>query len=163
MKTILIVRHAKSSWENFTVSDYERPLNERGQKNAPEMAARLLKKGIKADCLISSPARRAHTTAKLFAVVWKMDPSKISIVPELYNPSLKAFIDTIRAAPAACNTIALFSHNPVITEFANSLSKKQIDHMPTCAVFGVKADINEWSAFQVGENEFYFFDVPKGK
>jgi phosphohistidine phosphatase len=163
MKTILIVRHAKSSWENFTVSDYERPLNERGQKNAPEMASRVLKKGVKADVLLSSPARRAHTTAKLFAVVWKMDPSRITIVTDLYNPSHEAFVNTILTAPDTAETIALFSHNPVITEFANSLSKKKIEHMPTCSVFAVKADIKLWSDFEVGNSEFFFFDTPKAK
>jgi len=161
MKTILIVRHAKSSWENFTVSDELRPLNDRGRKNATEMASRLMSKSITADELISSPAKRALTTAQIFAGGWKMDPKAILIVPALYNAQPEAFTAAIRNAMPAASTIALFSHNPVITDYVNQLTTTRIDSMPTCAVFAVKSDIGDWTEFQPSGNEFYFFDYPK--
>lgn len=161
MKTILLIRHAKSSWENFSVSDEDRPLNERGKKNAPEMARRLLKKDIRIDAFISSPAKRARATAEYFAEEYGVSKKKIILVPELYMASNAAFISTIRNAPEDAKTIALFSHNNGITEFANTLSDARIDEMPTCAVFAVHADIDDWHSFQPGNNSFYFFDYPK--
>ncbi|MBA4168066.1 MAG: histidine phosphatase family protein [Chitinophagaceae bacterium] len=161
MKTLLLIRHAKSSWENFTVTDQERPLNERGKKNAPEMAARLLKRNILIDSFLSSPAKRALATAKLFAGVYDRKSREIIVVPELYLASSDAFTKTILHAPEDSSSIALFSHNAGITEFANSLSGVRIDHMPTCSVFAVKCPIASWAAFETGKNEFYFFDYPR--
>jgi phosphohistidine phosphatase len=161
MKTILLVRHAKSSWENFSVTDAERPLNERGKKNAPEMAARLLSKNIKIDSFLSSPAKRAFSTAKLFIEVYGRKSKEIILIPELYMANSAAFTKAIHNAPAAASSIALFSHNNGITEFANTLSTAIIDDMPTCSVFAVKCPISSWDAFGVGNNEFYFFDYPK--
>lgn len=121
MKTILLVRHAKSSWENFAVADIDRPLNDRGKRNAPDMAARLLKRNIFIDAFISSPAKRAFTTAKLFCEAYETDKSQIIVVPSLYEPTHAAFVQAIAQAPQTAATIALFSHNPGITAFANAL------------------------------------------
>ncbi len=161
MKTILLVRHAKSSWENFSVTDEERPLNDRGKKNAPEMAKRLLKKNIAIDAFISSPAKRAKTTAEYFAEEYGVSKKKIILIPELYMAAAAAFINTIQNAPETAETIAIFSHNNGITDFANMLGEARIDNMPTCAVFAVKADIPDWRSFQPGNTTFYFFDYKK--
>ncbi len=161
MKTILLIRHAKSSWENFLVNDEERPLNPRGRKDAPEMAKRLLKKNILIDVFLSSPALRAKTTAEIFAAEYEMDRNKIIIIPELYMADNKAFTNVIMTAPASADIIALFSHNNGITDFANTLSDTHIDHMPTCAVFAVTCDIRFWADFKAGNNRFFFFEYPK--
>lgn len=157
------MRHAKSSWENFSVTDEERPLNERGKKNAPEMAKRLIKRGIKIDAFLSSPAKRAKTTAEYFAEEYEVKKNKIILIPELYMANRDAFIKTIRNAPEEAKTIAIFSHNNGITDFANALSSATIDHMPTCSVFAVRSAIDNWADFEAGNNEFYFFDYPKSK
>lgn len=161
MKTILLVRHAKSSWENFSVTDEDRPLNDRGKKNAPDMAKRLLKKNIQIDAFISSPAKRARTTAEYFADEYNVNKKKIILIPELYMATPAAFISAIQNAPEKAETIAIFSHNNGITEFANMLSETRIDNMPTCAVFAVQANIADWRTFQPGNANFYFFDYPK--
>jgi phosphohistidine phosphatase len=161
MKTIILVRHAKSSWDDFSLKDEDRPLTGRGKKNAPEMAKRLLKKEVPIDSFISSPAKRAKTTAELFAEEYGVDKKKIIFVPELYMASREAFIGAIRNAPHKARSIALFSHNNGITEFANLLSEMRIDDMPTCSVFAVHAPIDEWKDFDTGSNKFYFFDYPK--
>ena len=161
MKTILLVRHAKSSWDDFSLSDEERPLNDRGRKNAPEMAKRLLKKNIPIDVILSSPAKRAITTAEYFAKEYDIKKKKIILIPELYMASQDAFVRTIRNARRNAESIAIFSHNDGITQFANALSETRIDHMPTCSVFAVNADIQAWSDFQPGQTKFYFFDYPK--
>jgi phosphohistidine phosphatase len=161
VKTILLIRHAKSSWENFSVKDEDRPLNERGKKNAPEMAKRLLKKKVPIDAFISSPAKRAKTTAEFFADEYGVKKSRILLVPELYTANREAFLKTIRNAPPESQSIAIFSHNNGITDFANELSETKIDHMPTCSIFAVRTDISEWKDFETGSAKFYFFDYPK--
>jgi len=159
MKTVLLIRHAKSSWDDSSVSDFDRPLNERGKKNAPEMAVRLHDKGIKPDMLVSSPAKRAKQTAKAFQKI--LDIQDLEFVDELYLPSPEAFAKVISSLPAKVSTVAIFSHNPGITEFANSLSTTRIDNMPTSSVFAVKADVKTWSDFTTQHTRFWFFDYPK--
>lgn len=160
MKSILLVRHAKSSWD-FNVEDFERPLNHRGETDAPAMAKRLLKKDIKIDTFVSSPAKRAFTTAVFFAEAYKEKKKNIIIVPSLYEASVSAFFSAIEGLDKDFKTVALFSHNPGITAFANTLTTTTIDDMPTCAVFAVKADIKKWEDFASAKKEFWFFDYPK--
>ena len=161
MKTVLLVRHAKSSWDDITLSDFERPLNDRGKKNAPEMAERLLKKDIAIDAFISSPAKRAKKTAEAFAKVYKQDKDAVMLIPSLYEAQHENFLKAIEEAPRKASHIALFSHNPGITDFVNTLTEVRIDNMPTCSVFAVKVAIDDWREFQAARKEFYFFDFPK--
>ena len=161
MKSVLLVRHAKSSWDNPGVPDFDRPLNDRGKQDAPLMAKRLMAKEISIDSFISSPAKRARKTAALFATEFGIDKEQIILVPELYQASSTIFFSAIINAPPQANNIAIFAHNPSITEFANSISSIRIDDMPTCSIFAVKANINQWAEFENGEKEFWFFDYPK--
>lgn len=162
MRTLLLIRHAKSSWENFIGDDIDRPLNERGTKNAPEMARRLLARGIAIGAFISSPARRALTTAILFAAEYGVEKEDIIVIPSLYMAGPTVFSDVIRKAPPSATTVAIFSHNNGITEYANILSDIRIDNMPTSAVFAIECGINEWRNFDPAKNNrFYFFDYPR--
>ncbi|MDB5191244.1 MAG: histidine phosphatase family protein [Segetibacter sp.] len=160
MKLLLLIRHAKSSWD-YAVSDRDRPLNERGIKNAPEMAKRLLKKKIEIDRFISSPATRAYTTAVYFAGAYDVKNKHIITVPALYEATLNVFYSVVEDQNDSDKTVAIFSHNPGITEFANSLSNARINNMPTCGIFAVKANIKLWKDFKNAPKEFLFFDFPK--
>ena len=106
MKTILLVRHAKSSWDNPSDTDAERPLNEKGKKNAPEMAARLVQRNIPIDAFLSSRAQRAMSTAAFFARAYGKKAGDIITVPELYLANTDAFTRTIFQAPAEASGIA---------------------------------------------------------
>lgn len=161
MKTLLLVRHAKSSWEAPGLSDFDRPLNERGKKDAPEMAKRLKEKGVEIDLFVSSPAKRARKTAKHFAAEFGVKKEDIQLVDELYMATQEAFQKTIIELNDKNTVAAIFSHNPGITEFANSLTNVRIDDMPTCSVFAVQADTDSWSSFENAEKKFLFFDYPK--
>ena len=125
------------------------------------MAKRLLKKKVPIDAFLSSPAKRAKSTAEYFAKEYGTEKKKIIYVPELYMASQDGFVQTIRNAPHKAHSIALFSHNNGITQFANALSETRIDDMPTCSVFAVNVDIDDWKDFQPGSAKFYFFDYPK--
>jgi phosphohistidine phosphatase len=161
MKSVLIIRHAKSSWDNFSLPDFDRPLNERGKHDAPRMAKRLLEMKIDIDAFISSPAKRARKTAVLFAAEYDRKKDNIILVPELYHAEPAAFYAAIAQAPAKAGCIAVFSHNPGITDFANSLTDTRVDDMPTCGIFGVQADCKHWTDFASASKTFWFFDYPK--
>ena len=163
MKTLLLIRHAKSSWDAPGLSDADRPLNDRGKKDAPEMAKRLKKRGLSIDQFISSTAKRARKTAKYFAEEFDVKKEDIKEVEDLYMANTPGFVKTIEETKKKHDIIALFSHNPGITEFANSLTHVRIDDMPTCSVFAVKADVENWKEFTEGEKLFWFFDYPKLK
>jgi phosphohistidine phosphatase len=163
MKSICIIRHAKSSWGNLTQPDYDRPLNERGHRDAPIMAARLKAKGFIPDLLVSSPALRAKTTCLHFCESLEMDAGKIIFVPSLYHAPEPVFYEVIAGIPDKYNSALLFSHNPGITHFVNSLlpGKISIDNMPTCGMFAVSFSSEHWSDIKNVAREFLFFDYPK--
>ena len=161
MKQLILVRHAKSDWGNPGLDDFDRPLNERGKKNAPVMAQRLLDKKIKIDAFISSPAKRAAKTAKIFAETFKQKKDVIVFKEKLYLAEPTTFFSVIESADDKLNSIAVFSHNYGITDFANQLTDARIDNIPTCGVFAIKIYTDTWSDFREAKKEFWFFDYPK--
>lgn len=162
MKTIYIIRHAKSSWSDSSMTDFERPLNERGKIDAPAMAERLLENKIKIDAFVSSPAKRARKTCQAFCKVYEVEKKDIILVDELYNSSLNHFYKIISSLDNRLKKVAIFSHNPGITDFVNSLVPEiNVDNMPTCAVFAVDADIKDWIDFENSKKDFLFFEYPK--
>ncbi len=163
MKSLIIVRHAKSSWDNPAEKDFDRPLNARGLKDAPEMGRRLRSRNIPIDAFVSSTANRAWQTAVLFAEAYGQSESAIVRMPSLYHASPPAFYGAISHLDDDYRSVALFSHNPGITEFVNGLTATRIDDMPTCAVFGIKVRISSWKDFADAEKEYWFFDYPKLK
>jgi phosphohistidine phosphatase len=162
MKRLYIVRHAKSDW-SFDVDDFDRPLNERGKRDAPTMAARLKQRNVQLDALVSSTAVRAWRTAQLFAVVYEREDGAIIGIPKLYHASAETIFDVIEGISDDFQSIAIFTHNNGITDFANSLGIIRIDNMPTCSVLGFAANTNEWKEIRKAEKMLLFFDYPKQK
>ncbi len=161
MKTLLLIRHAKSSWDHLLQDDFERPLNERGKADAPMMAERLLARKVSIDAFISSPAKRARKTCSVFLKACKKEEGEMILKPELYLASADTISQVVSGLEDRLNAVALFSHNPGITEFANLLTEVHVDNMPTCSVYAVKAAINHWSEFGKAAKTFWFFDYPK--
>lgn len=161
MKTLLLVRHAKSSWDDAAIDDFDRPLNERGKKNAPEMAKRLIRQKIEIDLFVSSPAKRAKTTAQLFMREFKKNEKDVLLVPELYHADEPVFYSVISRLKDEYKHAAVFSHNPGITAFAGALTEVRLDNMPTCSVFAIRIHTKAWKEFETAKKEFLFFDYPK--
>ena len=161
MKTLIVVRHAKSSWANIGEKDFDRPLNERGKIDAPKMAEKLVKTNLKVDAFVSSTAKRARKTAKAFVEAYGRNKNEIILTNNLYNAPANVFYETVAALDDSNDTIALFAHNPGITDFVNTLCKTHIDEMPTCAIFAVQVPITSWRDFKEAEKEFLFFKYPK--
>jgi len=161
MKQLLIIRHAKSSWAVQGQNDFDRPLNERGQRDAPMMAQRLFDKHVAIDAFISSTANRALTTAYYFAETYQIPKKSIIQFRELYHAPASVFYNVISKLDDKINAAGIFSHNPGITEFVNLLTTTRVDDMPTCAVFAVEADISQWKEFKSARKVYWFFDYPK--
>jgi phosphohistidine phosphatase len=162
MKTLLLIRHAKSSWADFEQKYFDRPLKERGKKDAPFMAKKIRKeKDIDLDAIISSPAKRAFSTANHFAKEFDVKKKHIIQIQELYEPTIEAFYDAVTELDDDYKSVALFSHNPGITAFANQLTHVHVDDMPTCSVFALHILNAEWKDLKTADKEFWFFDYPK--
>ncbi|MGN6491838.1 MAG: SixA phosphatase family protein [Agriterribacter sp.] len=162
MRTIVVVRHAKSSWDDISVSDFDRTLNERGKQEAPMMAQLLFNRNIPIDSFISSPAKRARKTAAYFAKQFGFSADQIVLRDALYQAEADAFYKEIEQLDNALSNIALFSHNPGITDFVNSLSTAvKVDDMPTCSIFAVQVNITKWTDFRSTSKKFLFFDYPR--
>ena len=148
MKTLYLVRHAKSNKDDPSVPDRDRPLADRGRKEAPEMGRRLAKRQVKPDLLVSSRALRALTTAQLVADEIGCRRNDIVADDRLYESSVEGLLGVVRALDKKVDCVMLFGHNPEFTELAHRLSSDIVD-MPTCAVAEFRFDTTKWS--DVGE------------
>lgn len=161
MKSLILIRHAKSSWENFSVRDFDRPLNDRGKRDAPKMAERMVNRNVVPDMILVSTAKRARKTAEHFIDAWKLKEDSVRFMEELYLASSPMFIRILSQLPPEVNSVAIVSHNNGLTDFANELTNTRIDNIPTCGIFAVKVNIEDWKQFVEAEKEFWFFDSPK--
>jgi len=161
MKQLFIVRHAKSDWGDATLRDFDRPLNPRGHKNAPEMVNRLVAKGIKPDSIVSSPALRALTTAKYFAAGWQMSTDQLHTNANIYEASVKTLLKVVNDFDSQMEKIALFGHNPGLTDLLNYLTGEYISNMPTCSVAIIEFPFEDWKLISGGTGKLLLFDYPK--
>jgi phosphohistidine phosphatase len=162
MKRLLLVRHAKSSWADPGQRDIDRPLNERGRRNAPEMGKRLRERALVPDLIVSSPARRALATAQLLADAFGMTRGGIEIEDALYEASTATWLETIGALPAAVGTALMVGHNPELTELANLLCREaRIENLPTCGVLCLEYGARSWRSIGGQEPVDWNLDWPK--
>lgn len=156
MKTLLLIRHAKSDWPE-DMDDFDRPLTELGNINAPKMAEFLRQHEVPIDAFVSSPALRAKETCQLFSEVYDKN---YTTNDKLYRPSEANFLSVIFDTDDRINHLALFSHNNGISNFANSLSD-EIVNLPTSGVAAYEIDCEHWSDFENAPKKFLFFYSPK--
>ena len=143
MKTLLLVRHAKSSWEQSGVTDHDRPLNHRGRRDAPDMGRRLAERGVAPDVILSSTALRARTTAELMAAALGFGADRIVADERLYGASDDEVLGVIRELGDDVGSAMVVGHNPETASLAHRFSD-EIGEMPTCAVAEFTFDIDAW-------------------
>lgn len=160
-KQLLLVRHAKSDWGNSGLKDFDRPLNKRGFANAPEMGERLKNKNILPDGIVSSPALRAITTAKLIAYTINFDIEKIVQKPQIYEATELDLLNLINNFDNTLNFVALFGHNPGVTNFANYLAHADIYDMQTCSMVLISFETDNWEIISGGSGKLLWYDYPK--
>ena len=161
MKKLYLIRHAKSSWNEPGLSDFERPLNQRGLRDAPFMGKLLKEKKVIVDKIISSPAVRAFTTAKSFAVELDYPLDKIETITEIYEASASEILNILQSVENDVNTLLLFGHNPGFTSLSNYLSDKQIDNLPTCGISVIAFDVKSWKEVNINTGKLIAFEFPK--
>ena len=160
MKQLIVVRHAKSDWGNPDLRDFDRPLNKRGKANAPEMAHRLVNKNIKPQLIVSSPALRAITTAKFFADTWQMSLAEIQEESRIYEANVNTLLKVINNFDNNYDQIAMFGHNPGLTDLVNYLDG-HVYEMPTCSVVILEFQFDDWAMISEGTAKVLLFDYPK--
>lgn len=156
MKKLILVRHAKSDWPEDT-EDFDRPLADKGLEDAMNMSGFLKNNKISIDYMVSSPAVRALNTCKIFNQTYQLS---IITDEKLYNPSERNFESVIYDLDDTHDSVAFFSHNNGISNFANSISD-DIFHFPTCGVAGFEIDCNSWAEFDGAKKKLLFFYEPK--
>ena len=163
MKTVYFVRHAKSSWADMSLRDAQRPLSGRGERDAPFMAEMLAEKGVKADAIVSSPAKRAFTTATYFAKAFGFKKKDILVREEIYEAWGDRLMEVVHSLPDHFETVLIFGHNPTYTSIANDFARpgEYIDNVPTCGIFKVEAKVNDWSDFNERTGTLTEFYYPK--
>ncbi|MGA8264743.1 MAG: histidine phosphatase family protein [Ignavibacteriaceae bacterium] len=161
MKILYLVRHAKSSWENRNISDFERSLNDRGKRDAPFMAGILKEKKINIDLILSNPAVRAFKTAKIFARELEIEEKEIITNENIYEADRKDLLKILIVANDSINNLMLFGHNPGLTYLSNYLCDYEIDNIPTCGIVCMQLDFDSWKYLGSKSCNFIFFEYPK--
>lgn len=155
-KTLLLVRHAKSSWKNPELDDIDRPLNKRGRRDAPDMGRRLHERPVTIDLIVTSPAVRARTTAEVIAEAVDYF-GEVVIHEDLYGAAPRDVLEIICSFPEELGTIMVVGHNPTMTDLANRFADSPIDNVPTCGVLTV--EVSSWQDAHRGR--LLDFDFPK--
>jgi phosphohistidine phosphatase len=162
MKRLTLLRHAKSDWSLPGQNDWDRPLNKRGQRDAPDMARRLRARRLKPDLILTSPAVRALTTATVMARELKVPAAHVIQDERLYLASPADLIAVIRELGGESKHLMVFGHNPGMNECANRLSAgDHIDNLPTCGMFTARFDIRSWADLDWNSGQEAEFDYPK--
>lgn len=160
-KTLFLVRHAKSSWSDPSLSDRDRPLNKRGRRSAPDMGGRLALKGHQPDLIIASPAKRARMTAKIIAKELGYPKSEIITDESMYFSGVGGMLTMLEGVDDRYQKVMIVGHNPAMTSLMNSLCDASVDNMPTCAVAVINYDMASWSELMSEEGRLLDYDFPK--
>lgn len=162
MKTLYLVRHAKSSWKKaHLLKDIERPLNKRGKRDAPFMGQVLKKMALQPDILVSSPAVRTQTTAQHIAKALDYPIEQIRLNANIYHANMDEFIQVIQDLNNDWDSAMLFGHNTTYTSFANLYANPPLDNVPTCGVVGIQYAVDSWEDANSTNGTFLFFEYPK--
>ena len=161
MKILTLLRHAKSSWDDPGLADRDRPLNRRGERDAPKMGERINSAGIRPSLIVSSPAVRAWTTAKVVAREISYPLEFLQREADLYHASLDTLIDVVARQDDGFNSILVVGHNPGLTDFANFLCPDLTDNLPTAGVVSVGLNCDDWNIRACVPAELQVHDWPK--
>jgi len=160
MKKLILLRHAKSSWNDPSLTDYDRPLNQRGRENAPLMGRRLAGRQCFPQRIISSPARRAGKTARLIAEELDYDKHSIDYEPRIYEAEAMDLLDLVHSLDDALSEVMLVGHNPGMSDLANLLLTDEIVNLVTCGVVGLVFPVRSWREIDFHSGTIRFCDYP---
>ena len=163
MRRITVIRHAKSSWTDSSIADDQRPLNQRGKDSAPMMGERLAAQGMTPDLLLSSPAVRAFETAKAIAEQIGYPEDFIHTDERLYHAGIEQWFEVIRTLPEDARHVLCFGHNPGLTHFYNIFSPNPVENIPTCGIFDMDFEVDDWKELAQARPRSVSYDYPKSE
>lgn len=161
MKTLYILRHAKSSWDSPGLADHDRPLNKRGETDAPAMGKYLKLAGVKPDLILSSTALRAKTTAELIAKEIGYDIEQIELTKRLYHAGEHEIMDVLAEIDSSINRVIITGHNPGFTYAINYFANHNLDNLPTCGIARIDFNVEHWHQIDRGRGKIIFIEYPK--
>lgn len=161
MKRLTLVRHAKSDWDDPALHDHERPLNARGQRDAPAMGRRFAAECATRPRLVASSARRAWSTACCFAEALSMDESMIIREPRIYEATPGTLLALVNAFDDHERHVLMFGHNPGFSDFARLLAPVPFTEMPTAAICDLEFDAMRWGEIGPGDGRLLRYLYPK--
>ena len=161
MKTLTILRHAKSSWDEPGLADFDRPLNGRGKRDAPVMGQRMKAAGIRPSLIVSSPAARAWSTAKIVAREMAYPVEFLQRERDLYHAGTERLFDVIARQDEGFNSIVIVAHNPGLTDFANKLIPGLTSNLPTAGFVSVLIDTDTWELRARKSADLIEYNYPK--
>lgn len=161
MKHLLICRHAKSSWKDPILADFDRPLNKRGKRDAPRMGKKLASHNIHPDLIVSSPAKRAKKTALRLAKELHYPKKQIVYRKSIYSATTDTLIDCIHTFDDSFSQAIMIGHHSGLTTLANILGNLDLDNIPTCGIVALTFKIDTWKDVRKKEGMFDFFYYPK--
>ena len=151
MKTLVLIRHGKSSWKHGDLEDFERPLNGRGRRDTPQMAERFSRLPYKPSLIISSYATRALTTARIFCGYLSYPLEQLRLMESVYEASLEDLVEVVGMLPDSHSTVAVFGHNPGFTDLVNHLCSSHLENLPSAGVAVITLPIQVWGQVSNGE------------
>ncbi len=160
-KTLFLVRHAKSSWKDPSLSDLDRPLNKRGRQNAPDMGAWLAGLDSTPDLVLSSPANRALSTARHLVKSLDLDPEAIQVEQDLYFAGTDGMLRALEKVDDQFERVMMVGHNPVMTRLLNQLTGADVWNMPTCAIAVIGFDMESWGLVDSTDGSLLDYQTPK--
>lgn len=161
MKTLILVRHGKSSWDHPQLADHDRPLGKRGLKDAPRMARRFARKHRAPDVVLSSPAERAAHTARIFLGELGLSDDRLITERGIYEASWQSLLEIVQGLNNSWSSVMLFGHNPGFTNFVAALAANAPGNIPTCGIAVLSLPVDEWRLVREGVNAKLDFDYPK--
>lgn len=161
MKTLYVVRHAKSSWDDPTLSDHDRPLNETGVRKTKIIVEYLKRNKVKPDLFKSSSALRALSTAEIIAGALDYPIEEIEVEENLYHASSETVFNELYVLPNSINSVMIFGHNPTFTYFVNGFVNPEMDNLPTSGVVSISFETDEWEKIAMVDYKVNFVVTPK--
>ena len=161
MKILYLARHAKSSWDDYSIRDFDRPLNKRGLRDAPFMGKLIAGMGETPEIIVTSPANRAVTTSRFFAEAFGLPPATVIELKPLYSAPPETILGVISELDDEIDRAMIVGHNPAMTQVADKLAPGSITHMPTCSVAAIEIPVESWIMVGPGKGKLRFFETPK--
>lgn len=161
MKLLTLIRHAKSSWKNDELADFDRPLNNRGQQDLVGLTERAVHHLPVPDCLLFSPALRTNLTREPLVKAWQLTAQQSLAAPKAYEASTDDLLELLQHSDDKINHLVLVGHNPGLSDLTTLLTNQVMDNFPTSAFAHLELKINHWSELQPGCGKLRQFDYPK--